>query len=381
MAPWSCAACTFENADEMLVACELCLTQRVVLCTKCRREIRNGACVMAAERPYHRECFRCAACHAFFSTPQFQLKDDEPYHLECYKTLFLPVCEVCEQHIPTNESGNVVFKMVPFWDMRYCPTHDDRARCCSCQRMEPSDPRRRFEQLSDGRKTCHDCCLTVILDTDEVQPVVRDVWQFLESLGIHLPVVPVYLVEYSTLNEHLHSTHSHDGDGASSQGFVTRGLCLSEVTELRHLVRRGRHHVPEVVRLQKNRSVNAILLLHGLPYELTAQVLAHEATHAYIKLNDGYPDALAPMVEEGVCQLISYLWLQYRQMLSESEGETTEDATTGFARKLRAFYVQQIETDPSPVYGDGFRRAFDAYERTHSLQRIFDSIRQFGCFP
>ncbi|KAJ0400041.1 hypothetical protein ATCC90586_006691 [Pythium insidiosum] len=380
MAPWRCTACTFLNEDELLVACEMCLTLRAVLCTKCRREIGNGARVVAADRPYHRECFRCAACHEYFSTPQFQLKDDEPYHLECYKTLFLPVCEVCERHIPTNASGNVVFKMVPFWGMRY------------------SDPRRHFEQLSDGRKTCHDCCLTVILDTDE--PVVRDVWQFMESLGINLPVVPTYLVEYSVLNEHQqHATHSHGN--TSTNGFVTRGLCLSEVTELRHLVRRGRHHVPQVVHLQKvslaclsatssvvliaksvcvsqNRSVNAILILHGLPYDLTAQVLAHEATHAYIKLNDGFPDHLAPMVEEGVCQLISYLWLQYKQVLSETE---EVEASAGFARKLRAFYVQQIETDPSPVYGDGFRRAFDAYNRTHSLQRIFDSIRQFGCFP
>lgn len=35
--------------------------------------------------------------------------------------------------------------------------------------------------------------------------------------------------------------------------------------------------------------MNAILILHGLPYDLTASVLAHECTHAHIKLSDNYP--------------------------------------------------------------------------------------------
>lgn len=42
--------------------------------------------------------------------------------------------------------------------------------------------------------------------------------------------------------------------------------------------------------------MNAILILYGLPYDLTAQVIAHEATHAYIKLSDSFPDHLSMMV-------------------------------------------------------------------------------------
>lgn len=50
----------------------------------------------------------------------------------------------------------------------------------------------------------------------------------------------------------------------------------------------------------QNRSVNAILILHGLPYDLTAQAIAHEATHAYIKLSDSFPDHLPMMVSSTV---------------------------------------------------------------------------------
>ena len=47
---------------------------------------------------------------------------------------------------------------------------------------------------------------------------------------------------------------------------------------------------------EQTRSVNAILILHGLPYDLTASILAHEATHAYIKLSDNFPDSIPPKV-------------------------------------------------------------------------------------
>jgi hypothetical protein len=42
--------------------------------------------------------------------------------------------------------------------------------------------------------------------------------------------------------------------------------------------------------------VNAILILHGLPYDLTASVLTHEATHAFIKLSDDFPDNIPSKV-------------------------------------------------------------------------------------
>lgn len=336
---------------------------------------------MANGNNYHPDCFQCTACHQPFTTARFQLKDGDPYHMDCYRTLFLPRCEVCEEFIPMNEAGSVVYKLVPFWDMKYCPSHEDNFRCCSCHRIEPSDPCKYFELLCDGRKLCHDCAMSVVLDTHEAQAVVKEVWQFMESLGISLPYVPVYLVEYPTLNEHKQGTRRSNGRAAATypiaSGHVTRGLCLSEVTEIQHMTHNGCNHVPQVVRLETNRSVNAILILHGLPYDLTAQVIAHEATHAFIKLHNGFPRDIPPMVEEGVCQLISYLWLKYKHVVAAESGE--ENAA--FNARLREFFMHQIEHDTSAVYGDGFRRALDAYERTHSLQRIFDSIKANGCFP
>lgn len=95
----------------------------------------------------------------------------------------------------------------------------------------------------------------------------------------------------------------------------------SQVTKVKHMVRRGCNTVPEVVCVDKvswgvgccdqlvelnvwwfgtvclqNCSVTGILILHGLPYDLTAQVIAHEATHSFIKLSDNFPEHLPMMV-------------------------------------------------------------------------------------
>jgi hypothetical protein len=45
---------------------------------------------MAAGNTYHRECFRCSACHQLFDIQQFQLYEGDPYHINCYKELFHP---------------------------------------------------------------------------------------------------------------------------------------------------------------------------------------------------------------------------------------------------------------------------------------------------
>ncbi|DAZ92865.1 TPA: hypothetical protein N0F65_003044 [Lagenidium giganteum] len=379
MAPWSCEACTFQNADDAMTTCEMCATMRTIKCAQCGGEMRVGPRLMAQGKTYHPQCFRCAACHGTFEMQQFQVHEGDPYHTPCFRELFHPMCEVCDHHIPFDAtSQRIMFREVPFWKSRYCLTHDDRERCCSCTRLEPLSLAKRFDMLSDGRKVCHDCCMSIVLDTHEAQAAVRDVWQFMASIGIDLPELPVYLVEYSTLNEHQHATHSMGTlmGRTPATTYVTRGVCLSEVSSIQHLVRLGGNAIPQLVQLETNRSVSAILVLHGLPYDLTAQVIAHEATHAYIKLNSSFPTDIPLQVEEGVCQLMSYLWLKYKHVVAETTGSVAP-----FASRLREFYMQQIENDQSEVYGDGFREALEAYNRTHSLQRVFDSIRSSKQFP
>jgi len=51
-----------------------------------------------------------------------------------------------------------------------------------------------------------------------------------------------------------------------------------------------------------------------------------------------------------------------------------------FERKLGEFFKHQIESDISPVYGDGFRAGQKAV-RKYGLQRTLHHIRMTGTFP
>jgi hypothetical protein len=62
---------------------------------------------------------------------------------------------------------------------------------------------------------------------------------------------------------------------------------------------------------QRQGSVTAILVLSGMAWMLTGAVLAHELMHAWL-IMEGY-EHLPQQVEEGLCQLMAYLWLESQQ--------------------------------------------------------------------
>ncbi|KAJ8561717.1 hypothetical protein ON010_g7963 [Phytophthora cinnamomi] len=242
---------------------------------------------------------------------------------------------------------------------------------------QPTIPGRQFHSLSDGRKICHDCCKYLVLDSNEAQGVVKEVWKYMRDIGINLPEIPVYLVESPVLNEQCNAHKKTDTlmhGNKPVKGHVTRGLCLSEVSQIRHMVRTGKHAVPRVASIQKTRSVNAILILHGLPYDLTASVLAHEATHAFIKLSDNFPDSIPPKVEEGMCQLMSYLFLKYKHMMERKDSKKRT-----YEGRLRKFYMQQLKNDISTVYGDGFREAALVHAVFDGLAEIVALLHHDTC--
>ena len=116
------------------------------------------------------------------------------------------------------------------------------------------------------------------------------------------------------------------------------------------------------VALRTDVEVAAVLALFGLPQLLTAAVLVHELTHAFIKLDGGFPK-LEPFVEEGLCQLMAWVWLQ-------QQPET----------RLRNCFAHAIEHERDAVYGGGFRAARDALQREGSLAALLARVRAMGSF-
>ena len=376
-----------------------------------------AACMQPAPKPlsalgkkYHIECFRCITCHetidpsgahAFFENNG----DKQPMHQKCYAEMFGVKCAVCKQSIPAGPDGKVSFVKHPFFDTeQMCPKHARSLtrRCTGCHRFEPEhEP---FADLNDaGRCVCFSCCRSVIVDSADAQPLWVKVVDFFEK-KLNMPIwkdfreVPILVVGYNALNDQMNNTSNVHG--GSSQ-IMTRGLCLTEYESGRRFrmnkIKFDKNNksfvnsdaedrgftyfqVPDASKVNPDASVTAILCLSGLPHDLSASVLAHEATHAWIKLHPrfDFERPIPPQVEEGCAQLISLLFLNDGldppPPLDNYDGAGPSDA------KLRQYFKFSIETDDHEIYGTGYRRAAMAYAQI-GIEALLSHIVLYQDFP
>uniref|UniRef100_A0A0E0RJJ4 LIM zinc-binding domain-containing protein n=2 Tax=Oryza rufipogon TaxID=4529 RepID=A0A0E0RJJ4_ORYRU len=367
-------------------------------CAGCKNPIGHGRFLSCMDSVWHPQCFRCFACNKPISEYEFAMHEDQPYHKSCYKDFFHPKCDVCKNFIPTNRNGLIEYRAHPFWMQKYCPSHEDDGtpRCCSCERMEPMDIK--YITLDDGRKLCLECLNSSIMDTPECQQLYMDIQEFFEGLNMKVEQqVPILLVERQALNEALET--EKNGHHLPE----TRGLCLSEEQIVRTILRRpiigpGNRIIDMITapyKLERRCEVTAILILYGLPRLQTGSILAHEMMHAYLRLK-GFR-SLSPQVEEGICQVLSHMWLESEiifgssidisatSVASSSSSSSTpttskKGAKTEFEKKLGAFIKHQIETDSSEAYGDGFRAANRAVE-SYGLRSTLNHMKMTGSFP
>ncbi|XP_047336375.1 protein DA1-like [Impatiens glandulifera] len=355
------------------------------ICTGCNREIGHGRFLNCIGGIWHPECFRCHRCNFPISDYEFSISGGYPYHKSCYKEHYHPKCDVCKQFIPTNGGGLIEYRAHPFWVQKYCPIHehhDGTPRCCSCERMEPQDTT--YVDLDDGRKICLECLDSVIMDTNQCQPLYIDIQEFYESLDMKVEQqVPLLLVERPALNEAM------DGEKHGHHHMPeTRGLCLSEEQTVSTILRRPKIGVgnrvmgmiTEPYKLTRRCEVTAILVLYGLPRLLTGSILAHEMMHAWLRLK-GFR-TLSEDVEEGICQVLAHTWLQSQltSISSSSSSSSNQGSRSPFEKKLGEFFKHQIEVDTSLIYGNGFRLGNQAVLK-YGLRTTLDHIWMTGSFP
>lgn len=376
-----------------------------VVCANCRQS--GGSFVAALDKTYHVECFKCLYCNeridpaSPFSFSRDNDGEKHPYHRKCYSELYGVTCAVCSERIPSNVDGTVTFVKHPFFDTeQMCLHHAETPgrRCTGCHRFEPI--RAPFADLNDGdRCVCFSCCRTVVVDNSDVTPLWDQVLDFFAK-KLNLPVwkemrdIPILVVQSDALDDQLRSDNAHYG---SSQ-IMARGLCLTDHDHNRRFklpsmrfINSSRSfqaveelgytyfEVPESCRGNPSSNVFAILCLSGLPRDLTMSVLAHEATHAWIKLHPKY-DARKPLpaqVEEGCAQLMAMLLL--------TDGldppDTTTDTSEGPSdEKLRQYFKFSIERDQDDVYGGGYRRAARAYSDI-GIEALLSHVVRYRTFP
>jgi len=347
--------------------------------------------------------------------------EEHPFHRTCYAEHFGWMCVVCDQPLPTvadpsrgNNAIKVEYLKHPFFDRdRMCSHHASKStnscngvvasegssnrttmseetmgevrRCAGCHRFEPKRSSAKcFIDVGDGdtgRCVCLACCRTVVTTSDDVIPLWDKVLDFFEGpLGLitsedshqggvtrrELKSIPILIVGKNALNDNMKKQPESDHSGSK---LMTRGLCLSE------RCRGERDNGKDGV------GVTAIICLSGLPADLTASILAHEATHAYMKLHPNFPykDPLPLKVEEGLAQLIAFLFLTDLDSVEESHRDVEEDKSLPSDAKLRQYYRFCIETDKG-LYGEGFRMAARAYAKI-GLQELLYYVALNRDFP
>ena len=131
--------------------------------------------------------------------------------------------------------------------------------------------------------------------------------------------------------------------------------------------------------------VCCVLVLYGMPREMTMEVLAHEMMHAHFRLH-GFPP-LSGRVEEGLCQLIAFLWLTRDADRDRTAGRnhSRNNQNTGSDHNediaaLKRFCLHKLERDPDPDYGEGFREAYAAYLQ-HGLVKTLETVHTTGNLP
>ncbi|XP_062216096.1 LIM domain-containing protein HDR3 [Phragmites australis] len=371
------------------------------VCGHCKHEIGHGHYLSCMGMYWHPQCFRCSSCGHAIRETEFTLLGADPYHKLCYKELHHPKCDVCLHFIPTNRDGLIEYRAHPFWGQKYCPLHehDSTPRCCSCEKMEPRNTN--YMSLGDGRSLCMECLGSAVMDTGECQPLYHSIRDYYEGMNMKLDQqIPMLLVERQALNEAM------EGESKGPHHVPeTRGLCLSEEQTVRNIYRRPRIGDNRLLgmrtqhqKLTRRCEVTAILVLYGLPRLLTGSILAHELMHGWLRLKR-YRNLNAE-VEEGICQVMSYLWLeseilpasswhaQPSSSYASSSSSSRSYPPTSFKKggishtekKLGEFFMHQIANDTSTAYGDGFRTAYAAVNK-YGLSQTLKHISLTGGFP
>jgi len=300
-------------------------------CAACGQPIA-GQYVTAMEKQWHPEHFACAQCKEPFRGRSFYERDGKPYCETDFHELFSPRCAVCGEPMRGTYLTNA-------WGDAYCQKHKGEVPDCFscgrpiCQRLTGGGVR-----FGDGRTMCNRCRKSAIDEARQARPLLVRVQQALAGLGLEMPggEIPLRLADQAELRRLLQKSYAKQPAGmARTQITTSNGKVV-------------------------DRKVEEIVLLHGLPAEHAASVIAHELGHVWM-FTQNYPE-LPPLVEEGVCELFEHLWLK-SQRTPEAE-----------------YRLKVMDDDTSPVYGEGFQAARRAL-RKRTLAQMLAYVRQHRRFP
>ncbi len=291
------------------------------LCSLCGKPI-DGEFSKDSGKYYHTDCSAklkgliCAFCGEIISG-EYYVSDNKKYHSKCYYNDVAPKCEICKQPL-------VGTYLVDFFGHRYHESHkSELSECNNCGRLICEPLTGGGVILEDKREICNICYSTRLENRNEYENLANLVLSRLETIGFRLrnkdiKIFPVNRDNLRTISEGSYSS--------AMRGFTVSNVLTTYTND----------------KLEGVEKSHKIYLLDRLPLLDTESILAHELMHVWVTENTDIVHS--PELLEGSCNFVSYLYLKMKRS-SESE-----------------FIIKQMEMNPDPVYGSGYRKVKDRFE-------------------
>lgn len=186
-----------------------------------------------------------------------------------------------------------------------------------------------------GIVRCQTCRASAVETVDQARPIFTRLIHWVNAQGLFYNNLPLSLelVNQPRLLELLK-------ERAGTAGTDSLGVTISTT----HTVN-GR-----II----NTEVNGVAVLEGMPSTVFQGVTIHELGHVWLIVHN--IKGLPLWAEEGFCELLSY---RYYTQLNTDESR---------------YHAQSIESNPNPIYGEGFRR-MRALADAKGFQRFVEMLR------
>jgi hypothetical protein len=292
------------------------------ICDYCKQKITDEYLIVE-DKYFHPGHFLCDKCKKPIEG-EYVKNENKFYHQDCYKESFVPKCDVCGQALEGEYFRD-------FYGNKYHARHLKESKICdNCGRLISDKITGGGYNLSDGRSICKICYDDAVPSNSVYDYLLIKVINDLRGLGINVPKdkIKIRAVDRTGLKAAAKSEYNDN----------MRGYCNIENVETTF----GRE--------TKRKFSAVIYTLNKVPQDYAESTIAHELMHIWINQNTKIKHT--PILEEGSCHFISYKYLNIKNF------------------KYKKDIIQSLFNDPTPIYGDGFRKVYEKFKSKHIVELL-----------